>query len=103
MRASALQIYNETCSDLLRPERTNLPVRESAKKGIFVEGLSEWGVRSPEEVDELMEMARKSRATAETKLNETSSRSHSIFRIVLEQHIIEGGEFKVSTLNLGKF
>ncbi len=42
MRASYLQIYNEVISDLLKPERTNLAIREAKKRGVFVEGLSEW-------------------------------------------------------------
>jgi hypothetical protein len=50
VRASYLQIYNEVISDLLKPERTNLSIREDKKKGVYVEGLSEWVVRSPKEV-----------------------------------------------------
>jgi hypothetical protein len=46
VRASYLQIYNEQISDLLKPERNNLTIREDKKKGVFVEGLSEWVVRS---------------------------------------------------------
>lgn len=33
VRASYLQIYNEVISDLLKPERTNLVIREDKKKG----------------------------------------------------------------------
>jgi hypothetical protein len=56
VRASYLQIYNETISDLLKTERNALPIREDAKKkGVFVEGLSEWAVRTPGEVYSLME------------------------------------------------
>jgi hypothetical protein len=50
VRASYLQIYNEVISDLLKPERTNLTIREDKKRGVFVEGLSEWVVRSPAEI-----------------------------------------------------
>lgn len=45
VRASYLQIYNENISDLLKPERKNLQIREDKKKGVFVEDLSE--VRRP--------------------------------------------------------
>ncbi|CAN0053987.1 unnamed protein product [Ectocarpus sp. 13 AM-2016] len=45
VRASYLQIYNEQISDLLKPERNNLTIREDKKRGVFVEGLSEWVVR----------------------------------------------------------
>lgn len=50
VRASYLQIYNEVISDLLKPERINLQIREDKKKGIFVDGLSEWIVRTPQEI-----------------------------------------------------
>lgn len=55
VRASYLQIYNEVISDLLRSDRTNLVVREDRRRGVYVEGLSEWVVRSPAEVFQLME------------------------------------------------
>jgi Kinesin motor domain len=45
VRASYLQIYNESISDLLKPERSNLTIREDKKRGVYVEGLSEWVVR----------------------------------------------------------
>lgn len=54
VRLSYLQIYNEVISDLLKPERTNLAIREDRRRGVFVDGLSEWVVRSPREVHELM-------------------------------------------------
>jgi hypothetical protein len=44
VRASYLQIYNEVISDLLKSEWNNLQIREDKKKGVFVEGLSEWAV-----------------------------------------------------------
>ena len=50
VRASYLQIYNEVISDLLKPDRNNLLIREGKKRGVFVEGLSEWVVRSPKEI-----------------------------------------------------
>ena len=45
VRASYVQIYNEVISDLLKPERVNLAIREDKKRGVHVEGLSEWVVR----------------------------------------------------------
>eukprot|EP00939_MAST-03C_sp_MAST-3C-sp1_P003710 g3710.t1 len=85
VRASYLQIYNEQISDLLKPERTNLLIREDKKKGVFVEGLSEWVVRSPEEIYGLMERGGAMRATGAHKMNEMSSRSHAVFIIICEQ------------------
>ena len=37
VRASYLQIYNESVSDLLKTERNNLNIREDKKKGVYVE------------------------------------------------------------------
>ena len=85
VRASYLQIYNEVISDLLKPERTNLAIREGKYGGVFVEGLSEWVVRSPEEISGLMERGGAMRATGSTKMNELSSRSHAVFIIIAEQ------------------
>jgi len=85
VRASYLQIYNESISDLLKPERANLAIREDKKRGVFVEGLSEWVVRSPAEIYGLMERGGAVRATGSTKMNELSSRSHAVFIIIAEQ------------------
>ncbi|KAL4436916.1 hypothetical protein ABPG75_004055 [Micractinium tetrahymenae] len=85
VRASYLQIYNEVISDLLKPESVNLVVREDRRRGVHVEGLSEWVVRSPAEVYALMERGAAVRATGATKLNEISSRSHAIFMLIVEK------------------
>jgi hypothetical protein len=60
VRASYLQIYNEQIQDLLKPPAKTangstsinggLAIREDKKRGVFVEGLSEWVVRAPSEV-----------------------------------------------------
>lgn len=52
---------------------------------MFVEGLSEWVVRSPAEIYGLMQRGGIIRATGETKMNEASSRSHAVFIIIAEQ------------------
>ena len=85
VRVSYLQIYNEVISDLLKVERHSLQIREDKKKGVFVEGLSEWAVRSPNEVYALMQKGAQCRATATTKMNDLSSRSHAVFIIIVEQ------------------
>lgn len=61
---------------------------------MFVEGLSEWAVRSPNEVYSLMQKGAQCRATASTKMNDLSSRSHAVFIIILEQMTILNGETK---------
>ena len=85
VRASYLQIYNENISDLLKTDRTSLTIREDKKRGVFVEGLSEWAVRSPVEIYSLMQRGAMVRATASTKMNDVSSRSHAVFIMIVEQ------------------
>ncbi len=107
VRASYLQIYNESISDLLKPEKTNLQIREDKKRGVFVEGLSEWAVRSPSDIYTLLQRGATSRATASTKMNDVSSRSHAVFVVTVEQMTIvddQRGEaltqIKVGKLNM---
>ncbi|KAK3260518.1 hypothetical protein CYMTET_30522 [Cymbomonas tetramitiformis] len=90
VRAAYLQIYNEVISDLLKPERTNLSIREEKRRGIFVEGLSEWVVRSPAEIYGLMERGAAQRAVGSTRMNEISSRSHAVFIIIAENVTVHG-------------
>ena len=85
VRASYLQIYNEVITDLLKQEMTPLQIREDKKKGVFVEGLSEWVVRSPTDIYNLMKDGMRNRATAATNMNDISSRSHAVFMIIVEQ------------------
>lgn len=87
VRASYLQIYNDSISDLLRPDKVNLNIREDKRKGIYVESLSEWGVRSTYDIYTLLERGAELRETSSTKMNDVSSRSHAVFTIVVEQLI----------------
>ena len=103
VRASYLQIYNEVISDLLKPDRGSLQIREEKRRGVFVEGLSEWAVRSSGDICSLMQKGQMTRATASTKMNDISSRSHAVFIIIVEQMTIneyEAKEIKVGKLNL---
>jgi kinesin family protein 3/17 len=92
VRVSYLQIYNETISDLLKPERVNLTIREDKKRGVFVEGQSEWVARTPQEIYSLLERGAQLRATGATKMNEISSRSHAVFTIIIEHSKIDDDE-----------
>ena len=54
------------------------------QRGIFVAGLCEEIVDSPDQVMALMEVGQGHRHVGETNMNADSSRSHTIFRMVLE-------------------
>ncbi|KAG5562316.1 hypothetical protein RHGRI_005143 [Rhododendron griersonianum] len=52
---SYMEIYNEKINDLLAPEHRKLQIHENLERGIFVAGLREEIVASPEQVLEFME------------------------------------------------
>ena len=102
IRITYLQIYNESIDDLLKPEKKHLSIRENNKKGLYVEGLSEWAVRSPNDIYALLERGALCRTKASTYMNDISSRSHAVFTIILEQMKICNGikRFKSGKLNM---
>ncbi|KAM5551725.1 kinesin-like protein KIN-7O [Rosa sericea] len=84
LRMSYMEIYNEEINDLLAPEHRKLQIHESIERGIFVAGLREEIVASPEQVLALMEFGESHRHIGETNMNVYSSRSHTIFRMIIE-------------------
>lgn len=96
-----IQIYNETLNDLIDNNNKNLEIRESIAKGIYINRLKECDVKTKEEVLAYMEQGEQSRIIAETKLNEQSSRSHTVFRInVQSKPIGDESKLRLSQLNL---
>lgn len=89
VKISYFEIYNEDVYDLLAENRrtnlTRLRVRESPETGPYVENLSEFVVKSYEDVWKYFNMGTVNRKTASTKLNVSSSRSHAIFTISIKQ------------------
>ena len=85
VRASCLQIYQEQVHDLLNYSEEILQIREDKRRGVYADGLAEMVVSTPEEVYELMRIAGGRRATGSTRMNDTSSRSHAVFAIVVER------------------
>ncbi|XP_076948894.1 kinesin-like protein KIN-7O [Bidens hawaiensis] len=84
LRMSYMEIYNEEINDLLAPEHRKLQIHESIERGIFVAGLKEEIVTSPTQVLEFMEFGEVHRHIGETNMNLHSSRSHTIFRMIIE-------------------
>ncbi|KAK9459852.1 P-loop containing nucleoside triphosphate hydrolase protein [Lipomyces oligophaga] len=94
VKVSYFEIYNEHVFDLLAPTVGSLgtgstslalKVRESPIDGPYVKDLSMFSVRSFEEVIRYLENGNKQRATAATKMNASSSRSHAVFTINLKR------------------
>ncbi|KAL8652201.1 MAG: hypothetical protein Q9210_002819 [Variospora velana] len=86
VEVSYLEIYNERVRDLLNPStRGNLKVREHPSTGPYVEDLAKLVVRSFPEIQHLMDEGNKARTVAATSMNDTSSRSHAVFTIIVTQ------------------
>lgn len=90
VRVSYFEVYNEHVRDLLVPvppgkEPYNLKVRESPVEGPYVKDLTEVPVRNINEILRYMRNGDNNRTTASTKMNDQSSRSHSVFTIMLKQ------------------
>jgi len=85
VRASYLELYNEEIRDLLGADHTaKLDLKENPEKGVFVKGLRSIVVDSVEAIDALMTQGNAVRSTGATAMNAESSRSHSIFTVVVE-------------------
>jgi hypothetical protein len=99
VRVSYFEVYNEHVRDLLVPVVPNQPpyylkIRESPTEGPYVKDLTEVPVRSLHEILRYMRIGDNNRTTASTKMNDTSSRSHAVFTIMLKQihHDLETDE-----------
>eukprot|EP00939_MAST-03C_sp_MAST-3C-sp1_P000825 g825.t1 len=66
-----------------------LSIRESKKDGIYVEGLRWRPVASVRELLELTSKINKRRSTQHTMQNRTSSRSHCLIQVAVEQRLTE--------------
>uniref|UniRef100_A0A8C1JNH2 Kinesin family member 13Ba n=1 Tax=Cyprinus carpio TaxID=7962 RepID=A0A8C1JNH2_CYPCA len=106
VEVSYMEIYNEKVRDLLDPKgsRQALRVREHKVLGPYVDGLSRLAVEGYKDIESLMSEGNKSRTVAATNMNEESSRSHAVFKIILTHTLKDlqsgtSGE-KVSKLSL---
>lgn len=101
VRVSYFEVYNEQVRDLLATSKEatgpggiqkpqhRLRVRESPTEGPYVEDLSEFSVKTAEEVLKYLASGNRARATAATKMNDVSSRSHAVFTLVVKQVITD--------------
>jgi hypothetical protein len=84
LEVSYLEVYKEDIKDLLKPGKP-LPIREDAQRKVFVAGLHWQEIKTPREIQQGLVSGNANRATASTNMNATSSRSHAIIRIRIEQ------------------
>ncbi|KAG8643964.1 kinesin-like protein KIN-7D, mitochondrial isoform X2 [Manihot esculenta] len=83
LRVSYLEIYNEVINDLLDPTSQNLRVREDAQ-GTYVEGIKEEVVLSPGHALSFIAAGEEHRHVGSNNFNLLSSRSHTIFTLMIE-------------------
>ena len=93
---SMLEIYNGRVRDLfalkkkkgggdVKADTGGLKVRMDPIKGPYAEGLTQKVCRSYANVDALMQRGLKARTMAATAMNETSSRAHTMFQLLITQ------------------
>jgi hypothetical protein len=88
VRVSYFEVYNEHVRDLFQPKTDPpqyLKIRESPIEGPYVKDLTEIQVKNYTDILKYMRMGDHSRTVASTKMNDTSSRSHAVFTIMLKQ------------------
>lgn len=104
VRASYLEIYNEEIRDLLSKDPKNkLELKENIETGVYVKDLTFFVVKNVTEIDHVMQAGKKNRSVGATLMNATSSRSHSIFTIIVEcaeNDEKRGTHIRVGQLNL---
>ena len=104
IRVSFLEVYNEQLFDLLHPTKDkSVRIHEDPAKGVYVRSKERF-IGSKADIFEALAFGQSRRAVAATKMNERSSRSHTIFRITIESQQQEAAGALdrpvVATLNL---
>ncbi|KFV78697.1 Kinesin-like KIF14, partial [Struthio camelus australis] len=95
LEMSYFEVYNEKIHDLLvfkaesGQKKHPLRVREHPVLGPYVEDLTANVVSSYSDIQSWLELGNKQRATAATGMNDKSSRSHSVFTLVMTQTKVE--------------
>lgn len=100
-----LEVYNEMIKDLLRPKSDGgqLALREDAKQGVTVAGLSQHYPKGPEEIMQLLFLGNSNRTISPTEANATSSRSHAVLQVNVRQRPRTASivtEFSVATMSI---
>lgn len=98
-KLSVLQIYKEVIYDLLTGEK-DLKIKENPAKGIYVDGLTEVCLVTVDDFMYYADLAQNNRIVSGTKLNQYSSRSHSIMILEVQQTFTNDNITKKGTLNL---
>ncbi|KAL7464918.1 hypothetical protein ACHAXS_005246 [Conticribra weissflogii] len=83
--ASFLEVYGEDIYDLVDGSRQSLKLREDSSGEVFVMGLTSKSILNGSEAMDVLNTGTMNRTTASTLMNRTSSRSHAVFTVNLQQ------------------
>ncbi|GFR76078.1 chromosome-associated kinesin KIF4A [Elysia marginata] len=97
VKVSYMEIYKEDLLDLLcsPSERSPLSIREEGNGGIKIHGSREVTVTGFDETMKLLSQGASGRTTGATAMNNTSSRSHAIFTLHIDQKNAIGDSISV--------
>ena len=100
IQVSYVEIYNEEIRDLLG-NREELKLHEDPVKGVLLQGVKELYVENADNFFDILYKGNMKRTVGKTNANETSSRSHALLRINIENKDKEGpNSLKI---NCGRF
>lgn len=101
IRASYVEIYNDKIHDLRNAAGSDLAIRQDKAGRVYVEA-EEAIVSTLEDAMNILEEGQKSRHVGGTNMNARSSRSHTVFSLMIESKDDVGTDrtIRASTLNL---
>eukprot|EP00930_Biecheleria_cincta_P043934 TRINITY_DN30140_c0_g1_i1.p1 TRINITY_DN30140_c0_g1~~TRINITY_DN30140_c0_g1_i1.p1 ORF type:complete len:1073 (-),score=168.83 TRINITY_DN30140_c0_g1_i1:589-3771(-) len=103
VNASYLEIYNESITDLLNPNSQsagNLKIYEDKIWGPRIKDAAEKTVESTQDCIRILQQGEKNRHYASTGMNDTSSRSHTVFQLRIESKPVSAEQKEESSKNM---
>ncbi|XP_056631662.1 kinesin-like protein KIF11-A isoform X1 [Diorhabda sublineata] len=103
VKVSFIELYNEEIRDLLSDDENTLQMYSAPKGSVSIQGLTEISVHSGEGICKLLQRGIMKRQIAPTLMNHQSSRSHTVFSIVVNtrETTISGDDIlKTGKINL---
>ena len=100
IQVSYIEIYNEEIRDLLG-NREELKLHEDPVKGVLIQGIKELYIDNVDNFFDVLYKGNQKRTTGKTNSNETSSRSHALLKINIENKDKEGPN--ASNISCGRF
>ena len=87
LRCYMVELYLDELRDLLLPKnaaKVPLEIKESATGMVTINGVSEVEIKTVQEANRIFNFGLEHRMTRQTKMNDSSSRSHLVFAIIVD-------------------